>query len=157
MGKYAISFDAFATTTSAKTAALVRADGSGDECEVIELAMSGSGTTATAADVQHRARAAYCTFATAGTPGASPTPEPFHKKSQAAACAGGVEYSAEPTVVSTVYPILEGFNQRGGVNWSVPEGGGFKVRNPDSTPSFVWQVISGAVGEVDGHMHWLEP
>jgi len=156
MGKYAIHFDDYVTATSAKTAATVRADGSGDEAEIIELAMSGSGTSA-ADDVQHRARATFLTFATAGTPGASPTPLVFNQKSQAAACAGGVEHSAEPTVVGSTFHLNEGFNQRGGINWSVPEGAGIKLRNADASPGYAWQVISGAVGEVDGHVHWLEP
>ena|SRR3990167_4230041 len=155
MAKYGCSFDAFATTTGAKTALGLHANAAGEDAEIVELLMSGSGSAA-AADRQHRARVAMCTFATAGTAGANPTPEPFHQGAAAAEILAGIEFSAEPTVVGSVYPLLWGFNQRGGMRWGVPRGEGLVIRNGDTEPGLVFQVLSDAAGEVDGHSHWWE-
>lgn len=155
MGKYGVFFNAFATTTSAKTAVGLNANGAGEEGECIELLMTGSGSAA-AADRQHRAQCAKCTFATAGT-GTSTTPEPFNENAPAARVAASIEYSAEPTVVGSVFPILYGFNQRGGMRWAVPQGEGIRFNNDRTNKGLVFQVLSDAAGEVDGHGHWWEP
>ena len=155
MAKYGCSFDAFVTATGAKTALGLHANAAGEDAEIVELLMSGSGSAA-AADRQHRARVALCTFATAGTAGANPTPEPFHQGAAAAEILAGIEFSAEPTVVGSVYPLLWGFNQRGGMRWGVPRGEGIVIRNGDTEPGLVFQVLSDAAGEVDGHGHWWE-
>lgn len=155
MGKFAAFFNAFATTTAAKSALALDANAAGEEGEIVEVIMTGSGTAA-AADRQHRAQVAMCTFATAGT-GTTITSEPFNQKANAAKCLSVAEFSAEPTVVGTVFPILYGFNQRGGMRWAVPQGEGLKIDNANTERGAVFQVLSDAAGEVDGHMHHWEP
>jgi hypothetical protein len=155
MAKYGVVFDAFATTTTAKSAIGLNADAGTEKGEVVELLMTGSGTAA-GADRQHRARVAKCTFATAGT-GTSFTPEPFTEFANAAKLAATVEYSAEPTVVGTAYPILWGFNQRSGMRWGVPQGEGLSLDGGATEHGLVFQVLSDAAGEVDGHLHFWEP
>jgi hypothetical protein len=68
-----------------------------------------------------------------------------------------VEFSAEPTTVGSVYPVLFGFNQRSGLRWAVPRGEGVVFRNADTQIGMVWQVLSDAAGAVDSHAHWWEP
>jgi hypothetical protein len=154
MGKYGCFFNAFATTTSAKTAVGLHANGVGEWFELVEVLMTGSGSAA-AADRQHRAQLAKCTFATAGT-GTTITAEPFDDFSNAGRILAVGEFSAEPTVVGSVFPILYGFNQRGGMRWAVPRGEGIQVYNANTNKGIVFQVLSDAAGEVDGHVHWHE-
>ena len=155
MAKFGIFADGFATTTAAKTAIGLHANGTGELFELIEVLMTGSGV-ATAADRQHRAQVAKCTFATAGT-GTVTTAEPFDDKAAASAILATREFSAEPTTVGTVFPILFGFNQRGGMRWAVPQGEGIKVYNPNTNKGLVFQVLSDAAGAVDSHAHYWEP
>jgi hypothetical protein len=155
MGKYGVFFNAFATTTSAKTALGFHANATGEMAEIVELLMTGSGSAA-AADRQHRAQGAFCTFGTAGT-GTVITAEPFQQASNAAKILATGEFSGEPVTVDAVFPILYGFNQRGGMRWAVPRGEGVNIHAADTTPGFVFQVLSDAAGEVDGHGHWWEP
>jgi hypothetical protein len=155
MAKYGVSFDAFATTTSAKTAMGVFANGTGEIFEAIEAVMTGSGTTA-AADTQHRAMIAKCTFGATGT-ATTQTADPFNDKANASVILCLAECSAEPTTVGTVFPVLFGFNQRGGMRWSVPQGEGITCANANTNKGIVLQVISSAAGAVDGHLHYHEP
>lgn len=154
MGKFGVFFDAYATTTGAKSAVGLHANGTGEWFELVEALMTGSGS-ATAADRQHRARLAKCTFGTAGT-GTVITAEPLDDFAQAGRVLATGEFSAEPTTVGTVYPIMFGFNQRGGMRWAVPRGEGVFAYNPNTNKGVVWQVLSDAAGEVDGHVHWWE-
>ncbi len=154
MGKYGVGFNAFATTTAAKTAIGLHANAAGENAEVVELLMSGSGSV-TAADIQHRAQLAGCTFGAAGT-GTVTTAEPFDDSANAGRILATIEFSAEPTTVGTVFPILWGFNQRGGMRWGVPRGEGKLFHNANTQKGIVFQVLSSAVGEVDGHGHWHE-
>lgn len=156
MGKYGVAFNDFATTTGVKTALGLDANASGEVAELIELIMTGSGIVA-AADIQHECVVKMCTFGAAGTPGATPTPEPFNQKSNAAKIAATIEYSAEPTTYGTVFPISWGFNQRGGMRWGVPQGEGVVIQNQDTEHGVGATVQSSAVGSVTGHGHWWEP
>ena len=156
MGKYAIGVTAFTTPTgTADTAASIEA-AAGEAAEVVELIMTGSGTT-TAADTMHRAVAALCDFTTQGTAGASPTPEKFNQAANASLMSADIEYTAEPTNINTVELLTFGFNQRGGMRWAVPQGEGIAIRGNDTEKGVVWTVISAAAGAVDGAMHWWEP
>ena len=155
MAKFGIYFNAFATTTGAKTALSFYPNGAGERAEVIELIMTGSGSAA-AADRQHRAQAAKCTFGSTGT-GSVATPEPFSEIANAARIQTIIEHSAEPTTVGSVFPLLWGFNQRGGMRWAVPQGEGFQIHNADTENGMVFQVLSDAAGEVDGSGHLWEP
>jgi hypothetical protein len=153
MAKFWIGFSNFATTTANKTAAkIIGAASKG--IEVVEIGAFGSGVVAPA-DVQHNVNSGYLTNATAGTPGASPTPEPFNAKGSVSGNTAGVAYSAETTAYVTNVFQLFSFNQRGGMRWAVPQGEGYK---PDMTTnfSFGWRVISSAVGAIDGNLHWWE-
>lgn len=155
MGKYGVFFNAYATTTTAKSALGFHANAAGEKAEIVELTMTGSGSAA-AADRQHRAQVAACTFGTAGT-GTTITAEPFDKYSNASKILSVGEYSAEPTTVGTVFPVLWGFNQRGGMRWGVPQGEGIKIDNANTDKGIVFQVLSDAAGEVDGYGHFWEP
>jgi hypothetical protein len=56
-----------------------------------------------------------------------------------------------------VFPIQWGFNQRGGMRWGVPQGEGLVIQNQDTERGACFQVVSSAVGAVDGHLHHWEP
>jgi len=155
MPKYGCSSLGFTTATTDKTAVYVNCNTAGDEAEIVELALFGSGGSA-AADTTHRASAVFNTGATDGT-GTAQTPEPFHQGSGAALPTVTVNHSAEPTTKNSVFPVLFGFNQRGGMRWSVPRGEGLTVRNGDTDDTFAWQVMSSAAGETDGHLHFWNP
>ena len=155
MPKYGASSDAFTTPiTTADTQVALDANAAGEGGEIIELLMTGSGTT-TAADTQHRAQLAMCTFGTTGT-GSAQTAEPFDQKSQAAELLSTIDFSAEPTTLGTVFPVLFGFNQRGGMRWAVPRGEGVVVHNAETERGACWQVVSAAAGATDAHVHWWE-
>lgn len=154
MAKYGLFFNAFATTTSAKSAFGLHANGTGEWFELVEALFSGSGSAAPA-DTQHRAQIAKCTFGAAGT-GTTITAEPMDDFANAGRILAVGEYSAEPTTVGSVFPILGGFNQRAGVRWGVPQGEGIKAYNPNTNKGIVGQVLSSVAGEVDGHAHWWE-
>ena len=154
MAKFGIYFDAFVTAATVKTAASLHADAAGEEGEIVEAIMTGSGSAAPA-DRQHRARLVRATNATPGT-GTAQVPELFQGAGNAAKLASIVEFSAEPGALATVYPVLWGFNQRGGMRWSVPRGEGLKIRNADTNLRGLFQVLSDAAGEVDGSVHHWE-
>lgn len=156
MSKYGVFFNAYTTTTTATSAIGLDANASGEEGEIIELLMTGAGSAA-AADRQHRAQLVMCTYASAGIWGTTPTPEPFHQGSAAAEVLATIEATTEPGVVGTVFPVLYGFNQRGGMRWAVPRGEGIVIRQADTERGVAWQVLSDAAGSVDGHSHWWEP
>lgn len=156
MPKFSCGFDNFATTTANKTALLLHANAAGEEGEIVELCMTGAGSAA-AADRQHEAKVLPKDATTAGTAGSNPTPEKFHQKSAAAALLAGIEYSAEPTTYGSVFLLLFGFNQRGGLRWGVPRGEGIVIRNADTNVAIGFLVKSDAAGAVDGFGHWWEP
>lgn len=157
MPKYSVDATGFTTPTgTADTAVLVRADGAGDDAEIVELLMSGSGVTA-AADTQHRAACYFNDGTTTGTAGSNPTPELWQQTAQAARCLAGIKYTVEPTAINTVATVLFGFNQRGGLRWAVPRGEGIRIHNADTEDAIVWTVVSSAAGAIDAHVHWWEP
>lgn len=158
MPKYGISAPAFTTSTSVLTALYLHANAAGEKAEVVEMTMTGSGTTAPA-DTQHRATALHSTGATAGTAGSTPVPQQFGGSGSALAanCLAGAAYSAEPTVYSTaIAPILLGFNQRGGIRWAVPQGEGIQINNAFTEKAIGWRVISSAAGVIDANVHFWE-
>jgi len=156
MGKYGVTFDNFTTAATIKTAAALNADGTGETAEIIELIMTGSGTAA-AADRQHTARVTKSQPTGNGT-GSAQTPEPFDEIANAARIAATVEFSAEPAAfLGSVYPLLWGFNQRGGMRWAVPRGEGLVIHNANTERAVFFGVISDAAGAVDGAVHFWEP
>ena len=156
MGKYAVDFSNFTTPTSTADTALAIVAASGEESEIVELVMTGSGT-ATAADRQHRAAGYFYDGTTAGTAGSSPTPELMNQRSNAADMTASIEFTAEPTNINTVAVVAFGFNQRGGMRWAVPKGDGVTVRGDDTEDNFAFTVVSDAAGAVDGYAHFYEP
>lgn len=148
-------FNSFATTTGAKTAAALHANAAGELFELVEAIMTGDGSAA-AADRQHRAQIAKWTAAAAGT-GTTVTAEPFDDFARAGQVLAVAEFSAEPTAVGSVFPVLWGFNQRGGMRWAVPRGDGITVYNSNTNKGAVLQVLSDAAGAVDGAINWFEP
>jgi hypothetical protein len=155
VGKFFVGWDNYGTSTTAKTACKV-IGAAGKRFEVVEVIMTGAGKTA-AADIMHQCQAAFLSNATAGTPGASPTPEKVDQAGAASALTAGVSYSAEPTAYNTNTFPLFGFNQRGGMRWAVPQGEGFKSDGGQSALSFGVRVVSSAAGNVDGNAFWWEP
>ena len=156
MGKYGVDFSNFTTPTGTADTALAIVAATGEESEIVELVMTGSGTTA-AADRQHRAAGFFYDGATAGTVGSSPTPELFDQRSNAADMTASIEFTAEPTNINTVAPVAFGFNQRGGMRWAVPRGEGIKVRGDDTEDNFAFTVVSDGAGAVDGYANFHEP
>src|SRR6266550_3953104 len=117
MAKFYVGFSGFATTTANKT--MIKVIGAASKrFEVTECAGYGAGATAPA-DVQHNVNAGFLTNATAGTPGASPTPELIDQGSNASGLTAGTAYSAETTAYATNVFTLFSFNQRGGMRWGV--------------------------------------
>lgn len=153
MAKYWVGFENFATATTNKTGCKI-IGASAKSLEVVEIGAFGTGA-ATPADIQHNVNCGYLSNATAGTPGASPTPEPFYKAGTVSALTAGVAYSAESTTFVTNVFQLFSFNQRGGMRWSVPQGEGYKA-DPVTNFSFAWRVKSSAVGAIDGNILWWE-
>lgn len=154
MGKYLIGFSDFVTAATAKTAMKV-IGASGKTVEVVEVTLCGGGVTA-AADTQHQCQFGFLSNATAGTPGASPTPEKMSQSGAASGLTAGTAYSAEPTTYNTnVFPLFA-FNQRGGMRWAVPQGEGFKTNGSQTALSAGVRVISSAAGKVDGDLMWHE-
>lgn len=158
MPKYGISAPDFTTSTSVTTALYLHANAAGERAEIVELTMTGSGTTA-AADTQHRAIALPSTGGTAGTAGSNPTPTLFAGSggSVAANCLAGAAYTAEPATYSTNTALVQfGFNQRGGMRWAVPQGEGVPINNAFTEKALGWRVISSAAGKVDANIHFWE-
>lgn len=158
MPKFGISTVDMTTSTSVLTALYLHANAAGEKAEIVELIMTGSGTTA-AADTQHRATALHSTAATAGTAGSNPTPAPAggSGSSVAANCLAGAVYSAEPTTYSTGPAFVAiGFNQRGGNRWSVPQGEGMNINNAFTDKAVGWRVSSSAAGKIDADIHFWE-
>jgi len=155
MNKYGVDAPDFTSpTTTADTVISIEAAAS-EMAEIVELIMTGSGTT-TAADTQHHAAGKFCDFTTAGTSGSTPTPEPMGNTGTAT-MAAAIAYTAEPTNINTVAPISFGFNQRGGMRWAVPKGEGTWVLGGATEDGFCWTVVSVAAGKVDAAIHWWEP
>ena len=156
MGKYGVDFSNFTTPTTTPDTALAIVAATGEESEIIELLMTGSGVAA-AADRQHTAGVQFYDGTTAGTAGSSPTPELFDQRSNAADMTASIEFTAEPTNINAVKILAFGFNQRGGMRWAVPRGEGIKVRGDDTEDNLSFNVVSDAAGAVDGCCHFHEP
>lgn len=155
MGKYGVHFAAYATSTAFKTAATLVPAATNILCECVEAVMTGDGST-TPADIAHQAAIAKSTVATAGT-ATTVTAEPMDDASNAARTITKVKYSAEGTVVGTVYPVVFGFNQRGGMRWAVPRGEGIFVYQPLTNKGLAFGVLSSVAGTVEGSMDFWEP
>jgi hypothetical protein len=155
MPKFGLDAVSFTSPITTADTAISITMGAAARAEVVELIMTGGGVTA-AADTQHRASSRFCDFATAGTPGASPTPEIFDSGVAAAAAAADTAYTAEPTNINTVSHVAFGFNQRGGMRWAVPRGEGIHVQGGLTEDGLVFTVVSSAAGVVDSAMNWWE-
>lgn len=153
MGKYAVDAKDH-TTATGLFVAIALAAAAGEECEIVEMIMSGAGESA-AADTQHSARGAKSTNAGAGT-STGATAQKFSEVSNAATMAATILYTVQPTVIDTVHEVMFGFNQRGGMRWAVPQGEGIKIRGDEVKLGYVWEVISSGAGKVDANAHWWE-
>lgn len=154
MPKYGITTNDFTTSTTILTALGMFANATGEQAEIVELIMTGSGSTA-AADTQHRATANTCTFGATGV-STSLTPEPFLDGSLAANLTCGAAYGTEPTAYSSQPVMVFGFNQRGGMRWAVPQGEGIRVNNAFTEKGVGWRVASSAAGKIDATAHFWE-
>lgn len=154
MARFSLTFPAFSTTTSSKTAMTIHADAAGEEAEIQELLMTGSGSTSPA-DTAHRATVQRLDASSAGT-GTSQTPVKLDARSGAATLAGTVNYSAEPTAYLLVEALTFGFNQRGGMRWAVPKGQGILISNAVGGVKGGVKAISSAAGAVDATLIWEE-
>lgn len=154
MARFSLTFPAFATTTSSKTLFTIHADAAGEEAEIQELIVTGSGST-TPADTGHRATIQRLDATGAGTSTAQ-TPGKLDARSGAATLVGAVNYSAEPTAYLLTEILTLGFNQRGGMRWAVPKGQGILVSNAVGGVKGGVKLISSAAGAVDGSLIWEE-
>ena len=154
MPKYGITTNDFTTSTTILTALGIFPNATGEQAEIVELIMTGSGSTA-AADTQHRATATNCTFGATGV-STTLTPEPFLDGSLAANSSCGAAYSTEPTAYSTQPTLVFGFNQRGGMRWAVPQGEGIRCNNAFTDKGIGWRVTSSAAGKIDATAHFWE-
>ena len=154
MPKFSISYTGFATATTAKTATKI-IGAAAKQHETVEIGMFGDGQTAPA-DIMHECQAGFLTNATAGTAGASPTPEKMSKGSAVSGVTAGTGFSAEPTAYTNTPQVLFSFNQRGGMRWAVPQGEGFRTDGGQTDLSMGVRVDSSAVGAVGGNHMWWE-
>lgn len=154
MPKYGITTNDFTTATAILTALGMFANATGEQAEIVELIMTGSGSSS-AADTQHRATANTCTFGATGV-STSLTPEPFLDGSLAANLTCGAAYGTEPTTYSSQPVMVFGFNQRGGMRWAVPQGEGIRINNAFTEKGIGWRVTSSAVGKIDATAHFWE-
>lgn len=153
MGKFAISFPAFGTLTTLKTAGKITSVAT-RPYECVEFGFFGSGSVVSA-DTQHEGSACFLDNTSDGT-ATSQTPERMRQSSNAAYCTAGVNYTVEPTVYASVNPVLFGFNQRGGQRWSVPQGEGLINQFENTNMNLGFRVRSAAAGFVDFMAQWWE-
>lgn len=116
---YTVSSGAAFALSGTVAATIVNVIAGTRELTITELGVSFDGVTASAVPVL--VELCQSTQATAGTPGASPTPAPIRPLAGGAAssCTAGVRYSAEPTVLT---PVKQ---------WLVtPNGGLFVLQHP---------------------------
>ena len=154
MGKYGVFELGFTTATTDGTAIDGHMDTANDRVEIVECIMTGS--SAAAADRQHRASLVYHTETTDAV-GTATTPEPFNQGAQAAHGIWIRTATTEGATKDTTFPVMFGFNQRGGMRWAVPRGEGVIVETGQTTMSIAWQVMSDAAGEVDANIHFWNP
>lgn len=158
MPKYGFDVENMTTPiTTPDTVLALTANGAGEEAEIIELMMTGSGEAA-AADRQHRAKCVR-NDPTTGPHGTSSAivPAQFEEFSRAAQCDGSGTFTVEPATLRTIGLVQFGFNQRGGHRWAVPRGEGIKIRNADTDEGIAWHVESDAAGNVDANIQFWEP
>ena len=153
--KYGVDATNFASPITTPDTAISIEAATGEVAEIIYLGMQGSGVAAVS-DTPHRAAGAFCTFATQGTPGSTPTAKPFGGNGTSLMTAD-IEYSAEPTAIDTVFPVSFGFNGRGGWAWQVPRNEGLWVIGGATQVGYVWTVVAQAAAAIDAQMHWWEP
>lgn len=155
MPRFSLTFEDFTTSTAFKTILLINADGTGERAEVQEVIVTGSGMTAPA-DTAHTACLQRLDTTGAGT-GTSQTPEEMDPQGAAAAVAGVVNYSAEPTTYQGNPVVRMGFNQKGGMRWAVPRGFGVLIHNAVAAASkAAVKIKSSAAGKVEATMIWEE-
>jgi len=156
MPRFSLTFEDFATSTAFKTMLLINADAAGERAEVQEVIVTGSGITAPA-DTAHTACLQRLDATTAGT-GTAQTPEELDAQGAAAAVAGTVNFSAEPTAYQGQPIVRFGFNQKGGMRWAVPRGLGVLIHNAVAAASKAGvKLKSSAAGKVEGTLIWEEP
>jgi len=125
----------------------------GKIAEITEIITTGAGNVAPA-DRMHRCYGGY-SDTTAGS-GTTPTITAWGQPQTASALTAIVAASVALTVLDTAYPIIYGFNQRGGMRFSVPQGEGLTIAGGATKNRFVTQIISDAAGNVDQMMAWWE-
>ncbi len=154
MPKFGAHLSNFVTTTGVKTGLMAWAL-SNRRCEVVELLMTGSGLAAVA-DVPHQATAAYCSTTLVGV-GSTITAEKMDGQGAAAigTCITGT-FTNEPTTYATVFPVLFGFNTRGGNKFSVPQGEGLKIDSGATNNRLGWRVQGQGAGAVDAEIQAWE-
>lgn len=154
MGKFLSGFSNSPTSTTAKTFMKI-AGQSGKNFEVVYIYMGLAGASGPG-DFQHQVNVGWINNATIGTPGSVTAPIRMSYAGPTSVLSVGVAYTAEPTAYDAFIPPLMGFNQRGGVQFSVPRGEGF-ITDPASAMGFGVRVLSNTPGNVDGAIMFWEP
>jgi hypothetical protein len=163
MPKFGGGVSNFVTTTSVKTALLIWSLGN-RRTEVVELLMTGSGL-ATVADVPHQATACYCSTTLTGVGSTGAAPGVAEKMDgQGAATIGScitTTFTTEPTQYTvsstgTIFPVLFGFNTRGGNKFSVPQGEGLKIDSSATANRLGWRAQGQGAAAVDAEVQAWE-
>lgn len=154
MPKFGVAVQDMTTGTAVK-GALAWTTAVLEDAEIIELIMTGSGTTA-AADTQHQADLSLSSGTTEAV-GTGITPTKFDERSAVAKLTVEHTLTTEQAVLITPPVVAFGFNQRGGMRWAVPRGEGVWVRGNDTNEDIAFRVDSTAAGKVDACAHFWEP
>ena len=158
MGKFASSVKN--ATTSTTVGAMIAINGvSKAHLEFVEMTMTGSGTAAPA-DIPHTATWDFSDGTTPATDTAQ-TPRKFNDNS-AVSIITNADCNVAPItgVTATIIApsaIAEGFNQRGGMRWAVPQGEGVHLDFDATNMDAAWRADAQATGAIDAHIHWWEP
>ena len=156
MGKFSATTNSFASPTgTADTAISVHANGAGEQFELVEAIMTGSGTDA-AADSPHTGHLIGSTMNTAGT-GTAFTADVLRGGAQASLMSVLIDYTVEPAANSGNERVQFGFNQRGGMRHAVPQGEGVIIHNADTVKGLLFQTVAQTAGFVDATVHYWEP
>lgn len=146
MPKFGVHVASLTTSTSVITGIMLWGL-SNRRAEAIEAFGTGAGLVA-AADTQAQFSIAYASTTLVGV-GTTTTPEKFAQGSAAIGSCLTTTFTQEPTTYGAVFPVMWGFNQRGGQRWAVPRGEGLMVESAATQNRLGLRARGQAAGSVD--------
>ena len=153
MSKFGVQLSTLTTTTSVVTGIMLWGL-TNRRAEIIEMVVTGAGLSAVA-DTPHQASGAYASTTLVGV-GTTTTPEKFAQGSAVANSCTTTNFTQEPTTYGAVFPVMWGFNTRGGNKFSVPQGEGVKVDSGATQNRFGLRARGQQAGSVDMEMQFVE-